>query len=92
MWEYELLFEWQEVVRKEQHIGLSGSEGIKEERFEGSAQLSAVSAANSQSKSLQKLLQTVRNPLYEVILQEGNVPVSRKGMLPTLPKQDKIPH
>lgn len=49
---YELLFEWQEVVRKEQHIGLLGCDWIKEERFEGSALLSAVSAANSQSTFL----------------------------------------
>lgn len=67
------------MVRKEQHIGLSGSKGIKEERFEGSALLSTVLAANSQSTSLQKLLQTVRNPVYEVILQEGNMPLLKTG-------------
>lgn len=91
-----LLFEWQEVVRKEQHIGLSGCEWIKE-RFEGSALLPAVPTSNSQSTSLQKWLQTVRNSVYEVILQEGNVPlnrtwVSKKVMLPTPQKQAKLPH
>lgn len=62
------------MVRKEQHVGVSGCEWIKE-RFEGSALLSAVSTANPQSTSLQKLLQTVRNLVFEGILQEGNIPL-----------------